>query len=69
MNPFPPHWSPEQALAVDQFLLSLRDQLWHQYQHQLRPLFEDAVEHHHIPADEHLSDLQQPLFDDSEPPF
>ena len=29
--PLPPHWSPEQALAVYEFLQLLSEQLWRQY--------------------------------------
>ena len=29
--PLPPHWSPEQALAVYEFLQRPSEQLWHRY--------------------------------------
>ena len=35
--PIPSHWSPEQALAVYEFLHLLTEQLWHHYQ---RPLID-----------------------------
>ena len=31
-HPIPSHWSPEQALAVYEFLHQLTDQLWQHYQ-------------------------------------
>ncbi len=30
-QPLPRHWSPEQAMAVYEFLQLLSEQLWHQY--------------------------------------
>ncbi len=67
MNPFPPHWSPEQALAIDEFLQLLRDQLWLQYHDQMLPLFGD--DDNEAIAVDNMATTQQSLFDDNDLPF
>jgi len=68
MNPFPAHWSLEQVIAVDQFLLHLREQLWRQYRHDLQPLFggDDDIPTSASPSD---ATFQYALFDDTDLPF
>ena len=39
----PEHWSPEQALAVYDFLNDLAQQLWNRYQFQLIPLLQSDL--------------------------
>lgn len=75
MNPYPPrplptHWSPEQALAVYEYLQQLSAQLWHYYR-------SDFVAHLGKPATEVLQptdpNRQMDLFEsnpfDSDLPF
>jgi len=62
-NPYIPHyWTPEQALAVYEFLDELRERVWDQYGEQIQHQFRlDCAEH---------DDAQPDLFDlDDEIPF
>lgn len=44
--PLPEHWSPEQALAVFEFLHALREQLWDLYGPDVQQAWRDQIEHH-----------------------
>ena len=68
MNPLPLHWSPEQALAIDEFLQLLRDQLWLQYHDQMLPLFGDDDNNEAI-AEDDIATMPQTLADGNDLPF
>ena len=58
--PLPPHWSPEQALAVYQFLQLLSEQLWCQYRAEFLDLLgERAAEVLQPPNLHHGLDVHQ----------
>ena len=60
----PEHWSPEQALAVYEFLQALADQLWQRYHLDLAAwLGEPAAD---VLKPDRLAAQQIDLFDDSD---
>jgi len=63
--PIPSHWTPDQALAVYEFLNQLRDQLWQHYQLSIRDVIGPSEAHALDPAPAGSSSQQLDLFDDT----
>jgi hypothetical protein len=47
--PMPTHWSPQEALAVFEFLQALREQLWVIYGCDVQQAWRERIEEHHGP--------------------
>jgi hypothetical protein len=45
----PTHWSPQEALAVFEFLQALREQLWELYASDVQQAWREQVEEHYGP--------------------
>ena len=56
----PDHWTPEQALAVYEFLTELADALWNRYEIPLIELLKTELEHNDPPEPD-LSDFDDPI--------
>ena len=56
----PDHWTPEQALAVYEFLTELADALWTRYEIPLIELLTPELEHNDPPEPD-LSDFDDPI--------
>jgi hypothetical protein len=64
--PIPSHWTPDQALAVYEFLSQLRDQLWQHYQLSIREHIGALEALALSPSATGSSSQQLDLFDDTD---